>query len=500
MEKMCGKLKDTGYNVYFENDSIKIPGKKMTVFCNGDFFCAEFIFENQKFQYCIGNDYNMLYNFLVDVLSEKITFTRISETGIRMNNWQERRTKQETGKILSLIRRILNIITGAGLTIFSLEFLITGLLYYIDYTSLNWLADSSPVPTAVAGIIIGVSMIHHGITKKPLAFGGTVLYGLGVVLTSFGMSLLFCLCSEFNKMPKADFFGSSGVFIMFMALGIFFVISGLRYGTAYNPEKRCNVRFLHRIPVLPPDDDIKRLVEAVKKKSEKEAFLINENTENKDISLFDSKAGGLPYWDFSKPYPVDSEGTKMRFIIQFNLSQLPENNIFPPSGLIQVFLSDTYVDYDECRIVFHKDIDYSVTETDIEMLDIPSNPVYSICFEKTMIPVTFYDNNATFVLHETAEELGIELEKTIAFYEIADSREFDRLPEKSFLLGNPEFIDYDVRNVYLEENRYNTLFLQIGENDALYCCMNCNVYWFFISGEDLNAMNFDDVFCEYDSF
>ncbi|MDE5936080.1 MAG: hypothetical protein K2G83_01555, partial [Ruminococcus sp.] len=73
----------------------------------------------------------------------------------------------------------------AGLALWSLVFLIMGLIDSVGYMSLNWLADDPSVPKTISGVIIGISMIYHGISKNPLPFCGTVLYGLGGMRSSF---------------------------------------------------------------------------------------------------------------------------------------------------------------------------------------------------------------------------------------------------------------------------------------------------------------------------
>lgn len=507
MKQMCENLRAMGYDVYFNpesglglyNDSIEIPDKKMTVFHDGDFFCVKFIFEGQEFQQNI-KDYNVLYDFLKDFLSGKITLNRMDELSITIDNWEIHDKKSKSEKIFSVIRKIFNIVVGAGLAVFSLIFLVWGLLYYIDYTSLNWLADATPVPMAIAGIVIGAGMVHHGITKNPLPLGGTVLYGLGMILMSFGTSLIFLLCSEYNDTPKVDFFGTIAVFIMFMLLGMVMLIGGLSYGKT---ETVCNFHFLKRIPVLPSDDDLKRLMDTIKEKSAKEAVLIRLNPE-KEPSVFDSKLGGLPYWDSSRTYPVDLYGNKMVLLAQFNLSQLPENTHLSGEGILQFFLSD--YNEDDVKVVYHKSINYSLTSEDIELLDIPdSGDTFTgecgIDLEKTVMPISSYDSEADKLLHNTAKELGISIDETLRFFELCDDdEEYNEIwdSDENYLLGNPIFINYDIRP---DNSKYNTLLFQLSSvRNSKFSVIwgDCGICNFFINDKDLSNMNFDDVFFGWD--
>lgn len=496
MNKLAEKLRKNGYDMKYDykNGVIEISDRNIIVYEKEKMYCVRMHIDGQNFEQNIKSCYDV-YDFLGDVLSEKITFTRVDETVMRMDNWEPYKREIKFKKRCQLISRILNVIVGAGLAIFWLIFLVMGLLYYIDYTSLNWLEDSTPVPTAVAGIIIGVSMIHHGLTKNPISFGGTVLYGVGVNLTSCGMSLLMWLISDYNITPKVDFFGTVGVFIMFMALGIFMLIAGLRSERREELNIKPTSRILFRIPELPHENDVERLVNAIKKKTEKEGILINLNTK-KNPSLFESKFGGLPYWDLTLPYPVDSEGNEMQLLAQFNLSEIPENEKLPKEGMLQFFISV----HEDTKVIYHKTIDYTVTENDIVWGDEFFSGECGISFQKTMMPMSSYDDSAYDLLHETAKELGIPLDKTIRFDEICDESENLGLCAGS-LLGNAYFINYyDIRP---ENSRYNTLLFQMDsiEDEKIYIMWNdCGLCHFFINDKDLLELNFDDVFFGYDCY
>lgn len=500
MNKLAEKLIKNGYDVKYDykNGVIEITGKEIIVYMNNNMFCVRMHIDGQNFEHHIKKRYDM-YDFLVDILSGKITFTRTDEKVMRVDGWQQCKREIKFKKIFRLISRILNVVIGAGIAVYSLIFLIYGLLYFIDYTSFNWLTDSTPVPTLVGSIIIGASMVHHGFTKNPISFGGTILYGVGVVLTSFGMSMLFWLCSEYNITPKVDFWSCLGVFIVFMALGIFMLVAGLRSDRQEQLNVKPVPRIFFRIPELPPEKDLERLIDAVNKKSEKEGFLINLDTE-KNSSIFESKFGGLPYWDLSCPYPVDSQGNKMQLLAQFNLNEVPENDILAKEGMLQFFISVN----EETKVVYHKSIDKSLNKNDLAMLEIPCDDVFSgecgISFKKDMFPLSSYDISAYELLHETAKELDIVLDSTIQPYEILDDSEYDDF-FGSCLLGNAYYINYyDIRP---ENSRYNTLLFQMDsiENNKI-CIMwnDCGVCQFFINDKDLANLNFDDVFFGYDCY
>ncbi len=498
MNKLAEKLRKNGYDVKYDdkNSVIEIPDRKIIVYEKEKFYCVRMHIDGQNFEQNIVNCHDV-HDFLVDVLSGKITFTRTGDTVMRIDNWNPYKREIKLKKIFRLLIRILNVLIGAGLALWWLSFLIMGFLYFIDYTSLNWLADSTPVPTAVAGVIIGISMIHHGLTKKPISFGGTILYGVRVFLTSFGMSLLFWLCSEYNITPKVDFFRTLGVFIMFMALGVFMLVAGLHSDGQDEQYINPAPRILFRIPELPPENDVERLVNVIKKKTEKEGFLINLNPEATP-SLLDSKFGGLPYWNLSLPYPVDSEGNKMQLLAQFNLSQIPENDKLPKEGMLQFFISVN----ENIKVIYHETIDSSVKKEDIKSLDIPDSETVSgecgLSFIRAVLPINPYDEYADILLHETAMELDIPLDKTIRLYELYD--DIDVWNSFGCLLGNAYFINYDIRS---KNSRYNTLLFQMNfiDDENIYVMWSdCGVCQFFVNDKDLADLNFDDVFFDYDCY
>lgn len=500
MNKLAEKLRKNGYDFKYDykNGVIEIPEKSIIVYSDNNSYCIRMHIDGQNFEQNIKSCADM-YDFITGILSGEITFTRTDDTCMRIDGWSPYKREIKLKNTIRLISRIFNVTVGAGLVLFWTVFLIMGLIYFIDYTSLNWLKDSTPVPVAVAGIVIGASMIHHGLTKNPVSFGGAVLYGLGVVLTSFGMSMMFWLCSEYAITPKVDFWGCMGVFVIFMGIGIFMLVAGLlsdRKDEQYVKYVPC---IMFRIPELPPENDLQRLMDTFYKKSAKEGFIINLNTETSP-SILDSKFGGLPYWDLSRLYPEDSEGNEMQLLAQFNLSQIPENDVLAKEGMLQFFISLT----EETKVVYHKSVDESFSKDDIALLEIPCDEVFSgecgISFKKEMFPLSSYDDSACKLFHEIARELGIPLDSTIQLDEIYADSDFDDF-YGSYLLGNAFFINYyDIRP---ENRHYNTLLFQVDsiENEKINIMWNdCGMAHFFINNEDLANLNFDDVFFGYDCY
>ena len=51
-----------------------------------------------------------------------------------------------------------------------------------------------------------------------------------------------------------------------------------------------------------------------------------------------SKFGGVPYLPVDVEAPTDSDGNPMAMIAQINCAELPENPIYPPTGMVQFWI------------------------------------------------------------------------------------------------------------------------------------------------------------------
>ena len=113
------------------------------------------------------------------------------------------------------------------------------------------------------------------------------------------------------------------------------------------------------------------------------------------ITPFDSKLGGIPYWDAAKPYPTDGKGRPMTMVMQLNFEeiQIPHVDPLPQSGMLQFFitshesvLEEGYgINFDDptsqtnCRVVYHetinRDIDIKPLEQYPRCEDLENSPV-----------------------------------------------------------------------------------------------------------------------------
>lgn len=195
-------------------------------------------------------------------------------------------------------------------------------------------------------------------------------------------------------------------------------------------------------------------------------------------TIFDSKIGGYPYWDYSEnQYPVDSEGAKLQLLAQINLSKEKIEGL-PQEGMLQFFISSTSNCYglnfndqtlqDSFRVVYHKSIN--------ENVEIVKN-----------VP-TSLDGNSTPVV----KECSISFEKA----DEADSGVF----------VNANFTQDDPRENLDEEEaeKYKTVLFQMDSNDGsidgedYFMWGDMGIGAFFADSEKIRQGDFSDVLYNWD--
>ena len=65
---------------------------------------------------------------------------------------------------------------------------------------------------------------------------------------------------------------------------------------------------------------IEEIYEAIKNETCIKSYKIKKEKMD-NLSIYDSKFGGIPYWDFSKEFPTDSKGEKLNLLAQINFDK-----------------------------------------------------------------------------------------------------------------------------------------------------------------------------------
>ena len=267
----------------------------------------------------------------------------------------------------------------------------------------------------------------------------------------------------------------------------------------------------------------RQLLDEIKRRTQTTAYVLAFDSESTP-TIFDSKVGGLPYWDPAKTYPTDSNGKKMFLLAQINFDQDKAESPLPQSGMLQFFIGgeemygldlDHPTEQKDWRIVYHEKVDASVTAETVEAMGIPSNngddeevdsPVFRSCVFRLVKKETWLTPDHW----ERFDELTLEVAKDLfgetdaeSANEVFGEDQYALLEEEYFysensqLLGHPFFTQEDVRE---EGSRYNTLLFQLDSEtvDDVVMWGDSGVGNFFINAEDLKRLDFSNVLYNWD--
>lgn len=447
---------------------------------------VDLAYEEQKFHMPIINC-GLLYEFLCDVFDEKIKFSRISPRNIEISEWCAKHSEKEYGKKLK-IKRIISMLLGVTAVIFTLVMFRSFGSYYVLNKGKYDVNDVSVLLFLAGVLITGVSGIHHALVRKPISTGRALGFSIGMILASFGISTLYLTVAGKN-LNETNTFSGIVLFTFSTVVGLGAILLSLF--KKINDHKYT----LTRIIEMPSEEDRLAVIEKLKEQLTENVILINKTED--EPKLTGSKFGGVPYWDMKKEYPLDRKDNPMSLYLQADLSELPENDKFDKSGLLQFFISNN-ADYDECRVVYHSEISENTSEEEILEYIKSSNPKNAelciieekaISFENGEMINFSNTEKVNDEILSVAEELGIKLDKTISFDEILTDEEYKELTadaNKSRLLG---YSDIKLENYDETEEEYNRILLSVTTPDN-----DLNLYeFFFISEQALSDKNYSDV-------
>ncbi len=281
-------------------------------------------------------------------------------------------------------------------------------------------------------------------------------------------------------------------------------------------------------------EKVKEIAAAIKKKTAVDAYSFTICPDKKP-DILDSKFGGLPYWDKSKEYPVDSNGSPLILLAQINFDKIHPDAPLPEQGMLQFFIGGDDVfglDFDHpnvqdtFRVVYHETIDPSVSRADMEKLNLPdsakkewgdSTPVYgewAVTCEKQTSSMNIIDKCFEQMFFSVVKELyGWEVGEA-SLYDELDDEIIDALEEElnenndkpdsnggHWMLGYPCFTQEDPRLYEERYAKYDTLLFQM-DSDGSECDY---VLWgdvgvgnFFINHEALERKDFSDILYNWD--
>lgn len=289
-----------------------------------------------------------------------------------------------------------------------------------------------------------------------------------------------------------------------------------------------------------PDYELKT-IEEIKRMTKKQAIRFQIDPE-KTPKLTDSKFGGMPYWDKGMEYPRRKDGTLLMLLAQINLNELnregknPENQL-PKRGMLQFFIDGkddvSGVDFDNTkdedgrlvqdgfRVVYHKMVDYEVSEKEIQEIGMPVStdegldmtPIWgeyglTIVLEETYMGMDDYRFEEYFA--KAAKKAGWKVDESKGFYgNFSDEgRDFlyDEIePSGHWMLGYPYFTQSDPREEYGDRTFNKEYTVQLFQMDSDYGDGEDYIMWgdagvanFFMNKEDLAKEDFGDVLYSWD--
>ena len=294
-----------------------------------------------------------------------------------------------------------------------------------------------------------------------------------------------------------------------------------------NPELSEQIRRLLQINYEP-------ILQRVKENTKTEYIKIRTKLETNRIPITSSKFGSYPYWPNDRSdYPKSSTGIPLTLLAQINLSDLPQNNVFPDNGLLQFYIWNL-ADWGNYEVIFHETYDKPLTPY-LNTLPTSFMPdsvtITKESGEKMTVPNLFWGESGMFPI---SGRLKLEFSKEYDYVNITENcfysevikaanelgiyipNEYyisNNLPEKFYnefyefsgghkLLGHPCF----VQNDYREEGNKDILLLQIdsawhdtgetSEQDFI-SFGDAGTAGFFINPDDLKNLDFSNVYYDW---
>lgn len=266
---------------------------------------------------------------------------------------------------------------------------------------------------------------------------------------------------------------------------------------------------------------IDKVMQNLESRFEKETININITPAKTEITQ--SKFGGTPYATNVNDIPVSVNGNQLALLAQINCSELPRNNIYPETGLMQFWIDGSEnmgLDFDDAtsqkyhRVTYIETVDNSITEEHVKSFynpikdDMPFEASDEFALEftagKDNISAGSYNFEENFVeewnknfpensIEDIWDDLGDDLGEYL----------FDNFtPSGHKIGGEPYFTQNDVREY---NEGYDILLLQLDTDSCEDERGHYNIIWgdcgvanFFITAEQLKEKDFSKVLFTWD--
>lgn len=251
-----------------------------------------------------------------------------------------------------------------------------------------------------------------------------------------------------------------------------------------------------------------------------------------DLSLEESKFGGFPFVPLGGAIPTNAEGSQLALLAQINCAQLPENNMYPSDGWLQIwcledemygFCSDTIQPETNQKVLY---IPAGTQGEPLERVEAMYQP-----YGNEECPLWFVDEQGAIwgmrlsfthgqqgIIYSDGRFRDLFLDRWNKRYPEQAVENFYDLPDEIFenmvdshdgpdcahqLGGYPYFTQYDPRYEFdsAELAKYTEVLFQIDSQfDTKWdlCWGDAGVRNFFISRENLEALDFSDLLYNFD--
>lgn len=251
-----------------------------------------------------------------------------------------------------------------------------------------------------------------------------------------------------------------------------------------------------------------------------------------DLSLEESKFGGFPFVPLGGVIPTNAEGNQLALLAQINCAQLPENSMYPSDGWLQIWCLEDEM-YGFCSDTIQPETNQKVLYIPAGTQGEPLDRVEAMYqpYGDEECPLWFVDEQGAIWgmrLSFTHGQQGITysdgrfrdlfLDRWNKRYPEQAVENFYDLPDEIFenvvdihdgpdcahqLGGYPYFTQYDPRFEYRssEATKYTELLFQIDsqfDTEWDLCWGDAGVRNFFISRENLEALDFSDLLYNFD--
>lgn len=238
-------------------------------------------------------------------------------------------------------------------------------------------------------------------------------------------------------------------------------------------------------------------------------FIEIKTKRDKNLSLWQSKFGGFPYFPKEMPYPRDIYNKEMSLLAQINFEETPRLPDFPEKGILQFYISG----HDELFGVHYND---PASQKNFRVLYFPD----IIEEEKYLYnDFSFYSN---FQFHFIEESFGLEFTlkqepipscdydfENMVFGKdnnLEESKKFELFDKYDEIFhseghkigGYPFFTQFDPRGDLLDSKDKILLFQMDSDEEANIIWGDSGVGNFFIAKTDLQTLDFSRVSYHWD--